>query len=103
MSNGQLSGSLARRCYDRTVSYLREFALVTAYVALSVCIVVPPLVGTGAALFWGAANLGMEGTLRTAYFAAGVVAIMVEFSLLRKIVLGLSSAMLGETREMAIN
>lgn len=102
MSNRRLPESLVRRCYDRAVSYLREFALVTAYVALSVCIVLPPLVGTGAALFWGASNFGLEGPLRTAYFAAGVVTIMVEFSILRKLVLGLSSAMLGNTRELVV-
>lgn len=100
MSVEETALAFARRCVDRAVAYLREFALVGAYVTICVAVTAPVLVATGGAIYRVSDFLGLEGTARVAYFGAGVVAIMFEFAMLHRFVQRLGLAMLGPTREL---
>ena len=98
MSIGKTSLAVARRWADRAVAYLREFVLIAAYAALCVAVVAPAVVATGGVVYWGQVQLGLEGTARTAYLAAGVVVVMFEFAMLYRLVELLGDVMLGSTR-----
>jgi hypothetical protein len=100
MSNERTALSIARRCVERAVAYLREFVLVSAYVALCVGVTAPVLIATGGAIYWVSEFFGLEGTARLVYFGGAVVGIMLEFALLHRFVQSLGLAMLGQTREL---
>lgn len=87
----------------RLVACVREIALVTAYVALSAVIALPAILGTGAAMFWLEGRLDLTGYAYSAYFLVATVVLLLVFSKVRTLVLGLSRLLLGPTREMAIN
>jgi hypothetical protein len=100
MSAGETALALARRVGERTVAYVREFVLVTAYVVICVAVTAPVLVATGGAIYWVSEFFGLEGTTRVVYFGGAVVLIMLEFAVLHRFVQSLAVSMLGRTREL---
>lgn len=54
-------------------------------------------------MFWLEGRLGLTGYAYSAYLAVATVVLMLVFSKVRTVVLGLSRLLLGPTREMAIN
>lgn len=102
MSKDRTASLLARRYLGQLVAYARELVLVAVFAAICISVTAPIIIGSGAAIYWLSAQLGLEGPVRTAYFAVGVVVLMFEFAMLRRFVNGLSRAMLGPTRDPVI-
>lgn len=75
--------------------------LLLLYAAFVVGLCFPILVGTGGAIYYLDHLLGLEGAVRVAYFALGVVVVMVEFAVLRRVVDAVGDRLFGEMGDPA--
>lgn len=99
MSATERSATVARRVLGRLVAYCREFALVVAFAVVSVAVVAPTLIATGAGIYWVSVQLEVEGLAYTVYFGAGALLIMFVFAMLHRVVQFIGRMMLGGVQQ----
>lgn len=98
MSIVETSTALARRSFDRLVTYVREFVLIATFAIISVAVITPTLVAPVGAVFWAITHLGLEGPARAACMGLGVVVTMFTFAMLHRFVQAVARLLLGPTR-----
>lgn len=88
-----------RRVARRLPAPLVTGPLLLGYVVMVGGVSLAVIVGTGTALYYIDRLLGLAGGARVAYFALGVVVVMVEFTLLRSAFDRLGDQLFGEIPE----
>lgn len=92
-------GGPIRRLTRRAPAAMVTGPLMVAYAGLVVGLGLPVIVGTGTVLYYLDRALGLTGVVQVAYFALGVLVVMVEYTFLHAFFEGVGDRLFGEIPE----